>query len=108
MKGDPTLLNELLSNLLDNALAHARQGGNVILRVRSGAVLEVEDDGPGIPAADRERVFQRFYRRGASQGSGLGLAIVGEICRAHRARIQLDQGELGGLLVRVTFPTENA
>ncbi|HHO8282831.1 TPA: sensor histidine kinase, partial [Pseudomonas aeruginosa] len=103
---EPTLLNELLSNLLDNALAHTPQGGNVILRVLEGGVLEVEDDGPGIPAADRERVFQRFYRRGDSPGSGLGLAIVGEVCRAHRAQIQLDQGELGGLLVRVRFPAE--
>ncbi|MBF3042630.1 short-chain dehydrogenase [Pseudomonas aeruginosa] len=106
IQGEPTLLNELLSNLLDNALAHTPQGGNVILRVLEGGVLEVEDDGPGIPAADRERVFQRFYRRGDSPGSGLGLAIVGEVCRAHRAQIQLDQGELGGLLVRVRFPAE--
>jgi len=106
IQGEPTLLNELLSNLLDNALAHTPQGGNVILRVLEGGVLEVEDDGPGIPAADRERVFQRFYRRGDSPGSGLGLAIVGEVCRAHRAQIQLDQGELGGLLVRVRFPVE--
>ncbi|MCR3859335.1 sensor histidine kinase, partial [Pseudomonas aeruginosa] len=53
-----------------------------------------------------ERVFERFYRRGDSPGSGLGLAIVGEVCRAHRAQIQLDQGELGGLLVRVRFPAE--
>lgn len=81
IQGEPTLLNELLSNLLDNALAHTPQGGNVILRVLEGGVLEVEDDGPGIPAADRERVFQRFYRRGDSPGSGLGLAIVGEVCR---------------------------
>ncbi len=102
IQGEPTLLNELLSNLLDNALAHTPQGGNVILRVLEGGVLEVEDDGPGIPAADRERVFQRFYRRGDSPGSGLGLAIVGEVCRAHRAQIQLDQGELGGLLVRAS------
>ena len=106
IQGEPTLLNELLSNLLDNALAHTPQGGNVILRVLEGGVLEVEDDGPGIPAADRERVFQRFYRRGDSPGSGLWLAIVGEVCRAHRAQIQLDQGELGGLLVRVRFPVE--
>ena len=104
IQGEPTLLNELLSNLLDNALAHP-QGGNVILRVLEGRAGSGRR-WSGIPAADRERVFQRFYRRGDSPGSGLGLAIVGEVCRAHRAQIQLDQGELGGLLVRVRFPAE--
>ena len=102
LKGEPTLLNELLSNLVDNALAHTPKGGNVILRVSAPAVLEVEDDGPGIPASDRERVFERFYRLGP-QGSGLGLAIVGEICRAHLAHISLHDGAQGGLRVRVSF-----
>ena len=74
----------------------------MILRVLAPATLEVEDDGPGIPEAERERVFERFYRRSA-QGSGLGLAIVGEICRAHLAQISLHDGENGGLKVRVSF-----
>ena len=56
-----------------------------------------------IPETERNRVFERFYRQGGT-GSGLGLSIVGEICRAHRAQISLEQGELGGLLVRVRFP----
>ncbi|MCY1416357.1 putative sensor histidine kinase TcrY [compost metagenome] len=102
LRGEPTLLNELLSNLLDNALAHTPVGGNVILRVSPPGVLEVEDDGPGIPLAERERVFERFYRRRA-QGTGLGLAIVGEICRAHLAEISLHDGAQAGLKVRVSF-----
>lgn len=103
--GEPTLLNELLCNLVDNALAHTPKGGNVILRVRAPAVLEVEDDGSGIPPEDRDKVFQRFYRRNVqSRGAGLGLAIVGEICRAHRAEISLHDGDVGGLKVRVSFP----
>ncbi|PZP26628.1 MULTISPECIES: sensor histidine kinase [Pseudomonas] len=103
--GEPTLLNELLSNLLDNAMAHSASGGNVILRVVAPATLEVEDDGPGIPAAERDKVFQRFYRRNPQVGgAGLGLAIVGEICRAHLAQISLHEGAQGGLLVRVRFP----
>ena len=105
VRGEPTLLNELLSNLVDNALAHTPEGGNVILRVYAPGVLEVEDDGPGIPEAERERVFERFYRRGA-QGTGLGLAIVGEICRAHLAQISLHDGERGGLKVRVSFSVD--
>jgi two-component system sensor histidine kinase TctE len=104
LRGEPTLLNELLSNLVDNALAHTPSGGNVILRVAAPAVLEVEDDGPGIPETERERVFERFYRRNQQvAGSGLGLAIVGEICRAHLAQISLHDGQESGLKVRVSF-----
>ena len=105
IEGEPTLLSELLSNLLDNALAHTPNGGNVVLRVTPDAVLEVEDDGPGIAPAERDKVFARFYRvHPNGKGAGLGLAIVGEITRAHRANIELDQGRTGGLLVRVRFP----
>jgi two-component system sensor histidine kinase TctE len=103
--GEPTLLNELLCNLVDNALAHTPKGGNVVLRVRSPALLEVEDDGSGIPPEERDKVFQRFYRRNVQgSGAGLGLAIVGEICRAHQAQISLHDGVGGGLKVRVSFP----
>ena len=108
LHGEPTLLHELLSNLVDNAMAHTPAGGNVVLRVKPDAVLEVEDDGPGIPLQDRERVFERFYRRNQQvAGSGLGLAIVGEICRAHLAQISLHDGEQGGLKVRVSFVPAN-
>lgn len=104
LRGEPTLLSELLNNLVDNALAHTPVGGNVILRVMAPAVLEIEDDGPGIPYEDRERVFERFYRRNQHvPGSGLGLAIVGEVCRAHLATISLHDGVQSGLKVRVNF-----
>jgi len=104
LRGEPTLLNELLSNLVDNAIAHTCVGGSVILRVMEPGVLEVEDDGPGIPADERDKVFERFYRRNVQgTGTGLGLAIVGEICRAHLARISLHDGASGGLKVRVSF-----
>jgi two-component system sensor histidine kinase TctE len=104
IRGEPTLLNELLCNLVDNALAHTPAGGNVILRVLPDGVLEVEDDGPGIPADECAKVFQRFYRRTTEgSGAGLGLAIVGEICRAHQAAIRLQQATPQGLWVRVEF-----
>jgi signal transduction histidine kinase len=69
-------------------------------------VLEVADTGPGIAASDRERVFDRFYRRAAAQesGTGLGLAIVKAIAERHNARIQLDDAPGGGLRVAVNFP----
>lgn len=103
VQGETTLLQELLSNLIDNAIAHTPVGGQVVLRLPAPMIVEVEDSGQGIPAEARERVFEKFYRQGGS-GSGLGLSIVGEICRAHRAEIHLDQGQLGGLLVRIGFP----
>ncbi|WP_090245070.1 sensor histidine kinase [Pseudomonas guineae] len=104
VSGEPTLLNELLCNLLDNALAHTPVGGNVILRVLPSIVLEVEDDGPGIPAEAHEPVFARFYQHSSKgAGAGLGLAIVGEICRAHQAQISLHQAQPQGLRVRVEF-----
>lgn len=105
------LLRELLANLIDNALAYTPAGGNVTVRcgiVRDAertpqyAFLEVEDDGPGIPEAERGRVFERFYRiaGGEREGNGLGLAIVEEIARAHGAAIDLAAG-LGGRGTRV-------
>jgi two-component system sensor histidine kinase TctE len=96
--------------LLDNALAYTQAGGRVTLRtgVRSGdAVLEVEDNGPGIPEVEREKVFERFYRVAATggEGCGLGLSIVSEIAGRHNARVDLAQPSGGqGTLIRVVFP----
>ncbi|MEH6497860.1 MAG: sensor histidine kinase N-terminal domain-containing protein [Pseudoalteromonas distincta] len=100
--GEPTLLQELISNLISNALQHTPSQGQVILRLRASRLLEIEDTGSGIPESERQKVFERFYHQG--EGTGLGLSIVGEICRAHRAEISLHQGKLGGLLVQVCFP----
>ena len=71
-----------------------------------GPFIEVCDSGPGIPLEDRERVFDRFYRRGQAggPGSGLGLAIVKTIADRHQARVVLDDSRLGGLRARVEFP----
>ena len=95
--GQPVLLGELIRNLVDNALAYTPPGGTVTVRVVDDpfgqvVVLQVEDSGPGIAAAERERVFQPFYRGlgTAVDGSGLGLAIVREIALAHDAEVLLD------------------
>ena len=96
VRGNPTMLRELLNNLIDNALRYTPAGGSVTVRVRTDpahmvATLEVEDTGPGIAPAERAHVFERFYRILGSkvEGSGLGLAIVREIAQQHDADIDI-------------------
>ncbi len=94
--GEPVLLGELVRNLVDNALQYTPAGGVVTVRVRrsvqGGALLQVEDSGPGITPAEREAVFRPFYRALGTQvdGSGLGLAIVQEIALRHDAVVTVD------------------
>ena len=110
VRGNATLLRELATNLIDNALRYGGRGARVTVRtfVEAGhTVFEVEDDGPGIPQAERERVLERFYRLDDSPGpgSGLGLAIVKEIATLHGAELSLHDGAQGrGLRARVRFP----
>jgi two-component system, OmpR family, sensor histidine kinase TctE len=108
--GNAWLIEDLLGNLVDNALNYTPAGGHVTVRCGGGQsepYLEVEDDGPGIPEGERSRVRQRFYRLPGSQGHGcgLGLAIVEEIARLHRAAVCIDAGAGGhGTRIRVQFP----
>lgn len=111
------LLRELLGNLVDNAVKYTAPGGTVTIRCgqqsssgpgQAQVFLEVEDDGPGIPASERARVLERFYRvlGTAGEGHGLGLAIADEIARVHRAHLVLaparrPDGTEGGLRVRL-------
>jgi two-component system sensor histidine kinase TctE len=110
VRGEPVLLREALANLVHNALEYTPAGGRVTVRTRAGARevrVEVEDDGPGIPPAERQRVLERFYRAPgtAGAGSGLGLAIVSEIASAHGARVEIGAGEGGrGCRVALVFP----
>jgi signal transduction histidine kinase len=107
--GDAELLTQMLVNLVENALRHA--GSTAIIAVRvvregAAAILSVTDNGPGVPAAERERLFDRFYRLEHSRstpGSGLGLALVAAVAKLHGAEVELlDAGP--GLEARVTFP----
>ncbi|CAN5356493.1 sensor histidine kinase [soil metagenome] len=106
----PALLDALVANVLDNALRYTQEGGRVTVGVRAvgdAVELTVEDNGPGIPAEVRERVFERFYRVSQdTEGTGLGLAIVREIARAFDADVALSANprERHGLLVTVRFP----
>jgi two-component system, OmpR family, sensor kinase len=108
--GDPRRLHQLIANLLANARTHTPPGTHVTVRLSSeeaGVVLEVEDDGPGIPAEQREEIFQRFVRadQGRSRstgGTGLGLAIVQAVATAHGGHAELVAGEHTAF--RVSFP----
>lgn len=111
--GDADALRILLANLIRNALRHTPAGGRVDVactRGASGVVLRVDDSGAGIPASERERVFDRFYQSpvasagGDETGSGLGLAIVRAIAVRHGAEIVLDVAPLGGLRAQLTLP----
>src|SRR5450830_1253501 len=116
ISGNPIMLRELLSNLLDNALHYTPSQGSVTVRARADeelglAFLEVEDNGPGIAISERGHVFERFYRVLGSHtaGSGLGLAIVREIAQQHDAEIELSNNphshdpKAPGCLFRVTL-----
>jgi two-component system OmpR family sensor kinase len=108
VRGDADALRILLTNLVDNALQYIPRGGRIDVRVSetaAGVELAVIDNGPGISAAERERVFDRFYRvpDAPTGGSGLGLAIVAEIAQSHGARVFLEDAA-PGLRVRVVFP----
>jgi signal transduction histidine kinase len=115
--GDPDGLRRVLVNLVDNAVRHATGAVEVALGVDRGrgdaeeAVLQVGDDGPGIPPEERERVFDRFYRLEASRsresgGTGLGLPIVRDLVRAHGGSVRLRERPDGkpGLLAVVRLP----
>lgn len=117
IRGNSMMLTEMLGNLIDNAISYAPDDGQVTVRVQANSaerdiILEVDDTGPGIPPAERERVMERFYRILGSgiDGSGLGLAIVREIVQQHGGSIAiLDnvyavQPLRSGTRVRITLP----
>jgi two-component system sensor histidine kinase TctE len=112
LAGQPVLVGELVRNLVDNAIKYTPAGGTVTVRIVGDArgreqVLQVEDNGPGIPLPERERIFQPFYRVLGTgvDGTGLGLPIVQEIARRHGADVALSDGAGGqGALFTVRFP----
>ena len=109
VRGEPMLLGEMIRNLIENALAYAGSSAEAtvkVLRAGDEIILEVEDTGPGIPAAELETVRQRFVRgrSGDRPGAGLGLPIVEEIASLFGGRLELSAGAGGrGLRVRVVF-----
>jgi heavy metal sensor kinase len=112
VEGDRTRLQQVIVNLIDNAIKYTQKGGTVEIRVGqegNTAILEVSDDGPGIPAHALPHVFERFYRADkarsrASGGAGLGLSIVKAICAAHNAEVKVSSQEGRGSCFRVELP----
>jgi len=108
VRGNAEAVSILSSTLIDNAVKYTDRGGRIRVGVHGGssAELRIEDSGPGIPANDRDRVFDRFYRRrdALGSGSGLGLAIAKEIATRCSSTIVLGSSEeLGGLKASVFF-----
>ena len=108
VRGIGLLLGEVLINLIDNAVRYAGRGATVTVRVHgqgSELLLEVEDNGPGVPESEREHLFERFVRgTGDGTGCGLGLAIVREIVERHSGSVELLPVQPNGLLARVKLP----
>ena len=115
IRGNAEALRSLLRNLLDNAVLHGGRQVRLTLRREvhdgdGGACVQVDDDGPGVPAAERERVFDRFHRRAgagapqAAPGSGLGLAIARAVARQHGGTLRLADSPLGGLRAELRLP----
>jgi signal transduction histidine kinase len=111
LAGDDALLRQMVGNLLDNAIRHACPDGEVRLQLeRAGryVLLRLTNDGPGIEAADRQRIFERFVRAGESSGAGLGLPIARWIAEAHGGTLELEDSRPGGTTFVVTLPSEQA
>ncbi len=120
LKGDPVPIQcdvdevgVLIRNLIDNGIRHGREGGRVEIRCSTvadvrghWAVLEVIDDGPGVPERERQQIFQRFHRgaNADTRGSGIGLALVAGIAELHQGKVETDESQAGGLCIRVWLP----
>ena len=107
LRADAPSLGILLQNLLSNAVQHTPAGGLIkvaLLAEPQSICLQVEDSGAGVPAEQREKLFERFYRQGSGQGAGLGLSIVQRIVELHGGEIMLADAPAGGLQVGVRLP----
>ena len=110
--GDPERVHQVVANLLENAVRHTPRGGMVEVRAHrshDGVTIEVVDEGPGIPEAEQDRVFERFYRADSARasrdgGAGLGLAIAQWIVDLHGGEIHPERREPHGCRMVVTLP----
>lgn len=104
-QGDVGALERVLINLIRNALEHSRNGGEIRVEVGADGRIDVSDDGPGIPASERERIFEPFHKgRLATQGAGLGLSLVREIVDRHGGETWAAESRPGGARVGFRIP----
>ncbi|WP_255468426.1 HAMP domain-containing sensor histidine kinase [Reyranella sp. CPCC 100927] len=109
VSGDAASLERALANLVQNAIAYGGRKGAITIRVEADAAIEVQDEGPGIPPEERERIFEPFYRvRARTTGAGLGLYLVWEIARLHGGRAVALDGIAGGACFRIELPVQTA
>jgi signal transduction histidine kinase len=115
--GNPDELHRMVLNLLDNAVRHTPPGTKIELRLRAEgnhAIVEVADDGPGVPPELRAQIFDRFVRgdgpadTAVSGGSGLGLAIVRAVTTSHGGSVEVGESDSGGALFRVRLPLQTS
>ncbi len=113
LTGNDDLLRQLVTNLLDNAIQHTPAGGAIDVRVtrtRREVVVSVSDTGPGVPASERDRIFERFVRldpaRSATSGAGLGLSIARWIAEQHNGSIEVDANVVGGAVFQLKLPND--
>lgn len=105
VRGDWTSLEHVVTNLVQNAVAHGGGHGEILMRIERDGALEVIDEGAGVPEEDREKVFEPFYRvRPRDRGTGLGLSLVDDIVRRHGGHVTIGDGPSGGALFRINIP----
>jgi signal transduction histidine kinase len=106
VKGNRHAIENAITNLIENAIAHSPAGAEVIVTTYADGRISVTDQGPGIPPEHRDQIFQRFWRGKSSRsgGAGLGLAIVIQIVRAHHGTVSVEDRPGGGTIFTLRFP----
>lgn len=105
LRGNRRAIESVVANLVDNALRAEPEGGTILVRVTSQAIVEVIDHGEGVEDSDRQLIFEAFWRKNeGSQGTGLGLAIAKEVMEFHGGRIWVEETQGGGATFKMSFP----
>ncbi|MEW6633143.1 MAG: HAMP domain-containing sensor histidine kinase [Pseudomonadota bacterium] len=105
VRGDRTAIERAVTNLVQNAIDHGGKAGRIMVSVRLPAVIEVLDEGDGVPTSERERIFEPFYRlHPKDHGAGLGLNLVRDLMQLHGGKVEVLDGKANGACFRMTFP----
>jgi signal transduction histidine kinase len=106
IRGNDHAVADAIRNLIENAVTHSAPGTEILVAASKEGCVSIADRGPGIPSADRQKIFERFWRgrSAASPGAGLGLSIVREIVKAHGGEVRVDNNPGGGSIFALRFP----